>query len=49
MFWKKLFLNLKGRYKCEVSAEAPNFQTVFDVAEMSVVGQYYITPTHAIS
>ncbi|XP_032788040.1 uncharacterized protein LOC116925436 [Daphnia magna] len=32
-------LNLKseGRYKCEVSAESPNFQTVYDVAEMSVV------------
>lgn len=30
---------IQGRYKCEVSAEAPNFQTVYDVAEMSVVGE----------
>jgi len=29
----------KGRYKCEVSAEAPNFQTVFGIANMSIVGQ----------
>ena len=41
-----VFIFLKGRYKCEVSAEAPNFQTVFGIANMSVVGQlpyfYYI-------
>ena len=27
-----------GRYRCEVSAEAPHFQTVSDRAEMSIVG-----------
>ena len=33
----------KGRYKCEVSAEAPNFQTVFGIANMSIVGQWHQT------
>lgn len=32
----------KGRYKCEVSAEAPNFQTVRGVAELNVVGKFHV-------
>ena len=31
-------LYFQGRYKCEVSAEAPNFQTVHGTTEMSIVG-----------
>lgn len=33
-------LTSTGRYRCEVSAEAPAFQTVSDHADMSVVGKY---------
>lgn len=29
-----------GRYRCEVSAEAPSFQTVSDHSDMLVVGTY---------
>ena len=29
-----------GRYRCEVSGEAPNFNTVSDHSDMSVVGKY---------
>lgn len=29
-----------GRYRCEVSAEAPSFQTVSDHGDMIVVGEY---------
>lgn len=28
-----------GRYRCEVSAEAPSFQTVSDHGDMIVVGK----------
>lgn len=28
-----------GRYRCEVSAEAPSFQTVSDHGDMVVVGE----------
>lgn len=29
-----------GKYRCEVSAEAPSFQTVSDHGEMTVVGKF---------
>lgn len=32
-------LSSAGRYRCEVSAEAPSFQTVSDHADMVVVGE----------
>lgn len=32
-------LTSSGRYRCEVSAEAPAFQTVSDHADMIVVGK----------
>jgi hypothetical protein len=31
-------LSSTGRYRCEVSAEAPSFQTVSDHGDMIVVG-----------
>lgn len=31
-----------GRYRCEVSAEAPSFQTVSDHSDMLVVGEEQI-------
>ena len=31
-----------GRYRCEVSAEAPSFQTVSDHGDMVVVGKLYV-------
>lgn len=30
-----------GKYRCEVSAEAPSFQTVSDHGEMTVVGKFH--------
>lgn len=33
-------LSTTGRYRCEVSAEAPSFQTVSDHGDMIVVGKY---------
>lgn len=35
-------LTSSGRYRCEVSAEAPAFQTVSDHADMTVVGERFI-------
>ena len=35
-----LDLSSSGKYRCEVSAEAPSFQTVSDHGEMMVVGEY---------
>jgi hypothetical protein len=32
-------LSSTGRYRCEVSAEAPSFQTVSDHGDMIVVGE----------
>jgi len=32
-------LSSTGRYRCEVSAEAPSFQTVSDHGDMTVVGK----------
>lgn len=32
--------NLTGKYRCEISADAPSFHTVIKTAEMSVVGEY---------
>lgn len=33
-------LATSGRYRCEVSAEGPAFQTVTDHGNMQVVGEY---------
>lgn len=33
-------LSSSGRYRCEVSAEAPSFQTVTDHGDMTVVGEF---------
>jgi hypothetical protein len=33
-------LSSSGLYKCEVSAEAPSFQTVSERGQMIVVGEY---------
>lgn len=35
-------LSSSGRYRCEVSAEAPSFQTVTDHGDMTVVGEFFI-------
>lgn len=35
-------LSSSGRYRCEVSAEAPSFQTVTDHGDMTVVGEFII-------
>lgn len=32
-----------GRYRCEVSAEAPSFQTVSDHSDMLVIGKTFCT------
>lgn len=29
-----------GRYSCEVSADAPSFHTLFDSADLKVVGEF---------
>ena len=36
---KRVNLFSTGRYRCEVSAEAPSFQTVSDHGDMTVVGE----------
>lgn len=36
---RKLALASTGRYRCEVSAEAPSFQTVSDHGDMVTVGE----------
>lgn len=36
---KSVNLSSTGRYRCEVSAEAPAFQTVSDHGDMTVVGE----------
>jgi hypothetical protein len=36
---KSVNLSSTGRYRCEVSAEAPSFQTVSDHGDMTVVGK----------
>jgi hypothetical protein len=36
---KSVNLSSTGRYRCEVSAEAPSFQTVSDHGDMTVVGE----------
>lgn len=36
---KSVNLSSTGRYRCEVSAEAPSFQTVSDHGDMVVVGK----------
>ena len=36
----KTDLNSEGTYRCEVSAEAPYFQTVMDEKELRVYGMY---------
>lgn len=43
-------LSTTGRYRCEVSAEAPSFQTVSDHGDMIVVGKLklYITMYNCI-
>lgn len=35
-------LSSTGRYRCEVSAEAPSFQTVTDHGDMTVVGEFLL-------
>jgi hypothetical protein len=36
---KAVNLSSTGRYRCEVSAEAPSFQTVSEHGDMTVVGE----------
>ena len=38
---RSVTLQSKGKYLCEVSADAPSFQTESKQAEMLVVGKYY--------
>lgn len=40
---KSVNLSSTGRYRCEVSAEAPSFQTVSDHGDMIVVGEYHFS------
>jgi hypothetical protein len=42
---KSVNLSSTGRYRCEVSAEAPSFQTVSDHGDMVVVGKSKYTFT----
>lgn len=37
-----LKLQSSGRYRCEVSAEAPSFQTVSEHGDMVTVGKYHL-------
>lgn len=37
---KSVNLSSTGRYRCEVSAEAPSFETVSDHGDMIVVGEF---------
>lgn len=37
-------LSTSGRYRCEVSGEAPSFQTVSDHGDMIVVGKTSTSP-----
>lgn len=39
MILENVTLASTGRYRCEVSAEAPSFQTVSDHGDMVVVGK----------
>lgn len=39
-------LSTSGRFRCEVSGEAPSFQTVSDHGDMIVVGKYTFTFPH---
>ena len=38
----QLTLTSGGRYKCEVSADAPSFQTSYNTVEMAVIGKYHL-------
>lgn len=40
-----LKLQSSGRYRCEVSAEAPSFQTVSEHGDMITVGEYIFVIT----
>lgn len=35
-------VNSEGRYKCEVSTEAPSFKTVRGEGEMRIYGKFYL-------
>ena len=37
-----------GRYKCEVSVDAPSFQTSFSTVEMNIVGKSLTDPFQRI-
>jgi hypothetical protein len=37
---EKVTLSSSGRYRCEVSGEAPSFNTVEGYGEMNVVGEF---------
>lgn len=39
---KSVNLSSTGRYRCEVSAEAPSFETVSDHGDMIVVGEFLL-------
>lgn len=41
-------LSTSGRYRCEVSGEAPSFQTVSDHGDMIVVGEFEFISEAAI-
>lgn len=38
-----LSLASTGRYRCEVSAEAPSFQTVSDHGDMMTIGEFQLS------
>lgn len=42
-------LSTTGRYRCEVSAEAPSFQTVSDHGDMIVVGKFVYLRIFSVS
>lgn len=46
MTLRSLSLSSTGRYRCEVSAEAPSFQTVSDHGDMVTVGKSDICIVH---
>jgi hypothetical protein len=39
---ENLNLNSAGQYRCEISAEAPLFNTVAQSKKLNVIGQFFI-------
>jgi hypothetical protein len=42
-----LQFNTSGTYRCEVSTEAPNFETVAQNSNMTVMGKYHCNVVYA--